>query len=93
MDNTLHSCESAGPAPHTHTRRPSLTLTVGVALDPASCLFAQGSDMTAQEEIGNITDYLTDSFHRLDLRVELSQPVIREKQQEEVLLFVQLMSL
>lgn len=35
--------------------------------------------MTAEEEIGNITDYLTDSFHGLDLRVELSQPVIREK--------------
>lgn len=44
-----------------------------------SCLFAQGSDMTTEEEIGNITDYLTDSFHRLDLRLELSQSAIREK--------------
>lgn len=39
--------------------------------------------MTAEEEIGNITDYLTDSFHGLDLRLELSQPAIREKKQEE----------
>lgn len=46
---------------------------------PPSCLFARGSDMTAGEEIGSITDYLTDSFHRLDLRLELSQSAIREK--------------
>ncbi|CAB1427467.1 unnamed protein product [Pleuronectes platessa] len=36
-----------------------------------------GSDMTAGEEIGNITDYLTDSFHGFDLRLELRQPAIR----------------
>lgn len=35
--------------------------------------------MTAEKEIGNITDYLTDPFHRLDLRLELSQSAIREK--------------
>lgn len=34
------------------------------------CLFAMGSDMTTEEEIGNITDYLTDSFQRPDLRLE-----------------------
>ena len=67
-----------GPV-HTHTSLYVVTLTVGVALDQQCCLFAQGSDMTAEEEIGNITDYLTDSFHRLDLRLELSQPAIREK--------------
>lgn len=33
--------------------------------------------MTTEEEIGNITDYLTDSFHRLDLKLELSQSAIR----------------
>lgn len=49
--------------------------------------------MTAEEEIGNITDYLTDSFHGLDLRLELSQPAIREKKQEEPFLFVQSVSL
>lgn len=42
-------------------------------------MFAQGSDMTAGEEVGNITDYLTDSFHGLDLRLEPLQPAIREK--------------
>lgn len=35
--------------------------------------------MTTEEEIGNITDYLTDSFHRLDLKLELSQSAIRER--------------
>lgn len=38
-----------------------------------------GSDMTTEEEIGNITDYLTDSFQRPDLRLEVSQSAIREK--------------
>lgn len=42
---------------------------------PVVCL--QGSDMTTEEEIGNITDYLTDPFHRPDLRLELSQAAIR----------------
>lgn len=56
-----------------------VTLTVSVELDGPSCLFAQGSDMTAEEEIGNITNYLTDSFHGLDLRLEHSQRAIREK--------------
>lgn len=33
--------------------------------------------MTTEEEIGNITDYLTDSFHQFDLKLELSQSAIR----------------
>lgn len=64
---------------HTHTESYAVTLTVAVEFEPPSCLFAQGSDMTAVEEIGNITDYLTDSFRGLDLRLELSQSAIREK--------------
>lgn len=73
MDNTLYSCASStrrAPRCYLDSRRRVRTL---------SCLFAQGSDMTTGEEIGNITDYLTDSFHWLDLRLELSQSAIREK--------------
>lgn len=73
MDNSLHSCAGSsglGSRCYLDSRR-----RVGLQ----GCLFAMGSDMTTEEEIGNITDYLTDSFQRPDLRLEVSQSAIREK--------------
>lgn len=47
-----------------------------------SCIFAQRCDVTAGET-GNSWDYLTSTFHRTDLRMELIQGAIRGKKQEE----------
>jgi len=43
-----------------------------------SCIFAQRCDVTAGET-GNSWDYLTSTFHSADLRLELIQGAIREK--------------
>lgn len=56
---------------------PAVTLRANGWGRMPGCLFAQGSNMTTEEEIGNITDYLTDSFHQLDLKLEVSQSAIR----------------